>query len=197
MKHYLSLLFVALVFLASSPAFAQSETDRLREALRTATGQLRALEDQRTVLQAKQAEAERDRERLKVQNANLRAQVKEAEQSYRQAVKDFNDRIGERDLVLEQWKAQYGEAAAVVRTKEAALAKATADATSFKASNKACEAKNVELVKLSEEIVVRYREMNPLEKALDHEPVFGLKRVEHQNQVQDYQDKIISQKAKP
>ncbi|WP_213030361.1 hypothetical protein, partial [Acinetobacter baumannii] len=85
-----------------------------------------------------------------------------------------NDRIGERDLVLEQWKAQYGEAAAVVRTKEAALAKATADATSFKASNKACEAKNVELVKLSEEIVVRYREMNPLEKALDHEPVFGL-----------------------
>lgn len=197
MKHPLSLFFAVLVLFASAPAFAQSETDRLREALRTATGQVRALEDQRTVLQAKQAEAERDRDRLKTQNTNLRAQVKEAEQAYRQAVKDFNDRIGERDLVLEQWKAQYGEAATVVRAKEAALAKATADATSFKASNKACEAKNVELVKLSENIVARYKEMNPLEKVLDHEPVFGLKRVEHQNEVQDYQDKIISQKAKP
>jgi chromosome segregation ATPase len=197
MTRCLSFLFVALVALAATPSFAQSETDRLREALRSATGQVRSLEDQRAVMQAKQVEADRDRERLKTQNQNLRAQVKEAEQAYRQAVKDFNDRIGERDQVLDQWKNQYGEAATVARTKEAALAKATAEAASFKASNKACEAKNAELVKLSDEIVVRYKEMNPLEKVLDHEPVFGLKRVEHQNEVQDYQDKITSQKAKP
>ena len=197
MNRLLSLLFVTLVVLAPASAFAQSETDRLREALRTATGQVRSLEDQRAVMQAKQVEAERDRDKLKAQNQTLRAQVKEAEQSYRQAVKDFNDRIGERDLVLEQWKTQYGEAATVVRVKEAALAKATAEAASFKASSKSCEAKNVQLVKLTEEIVVRYKEMNPFEKVLDHEVLFGLQRVEHQNQVQDYQDKIISQKAKP
>lgn len=197
MNRLLSLLFVTLVVFAPACAFAQSETDRLREALRTATGQVRSLEDQRAVLQAKQVEAERDREKLRAQNQTLRAQVKEAEQSYRQAVKDFNDRIGERDMVLEQWKTQYGEAATVVRTKEAALAKATAEAASFKASTKSCEAKNVQLVKLTEEIVVRYKEMSPLEKALDHEPLFGLKRVEHQNQVQDYLDNIISQKVKP
>jgi len=197
MIRYLSFLLVAPVVLAPASAFAQSETDRLREALRSATAQVRALEDQRAVLQAKQVEADRDREKLKTQNQNLRAQVKEAEQAYRQAVKDFNDRIGERDQVLDQWKTQYGEAATVVRTKEAALAKATSEAASFKASNKACEAKNVELVRLSEGIVARYKEMNPFEKILDHEPVFGLKRVDHQNEVQDYQDKIISQKAKP
>lgn len=134
---------------------------------------------------------------MKKLNQDLRAQVKEAEQAYRQAVKDFNDRVAERDKVLDQWKTQYGEAATVLRSKEAALAKATADATTFKASNKACEVKNAALVKLSDEIVLRYKEMNPLEKVLDHEPVFGLKRVEHQNEVQDYQDKIVSQKAKP
>jgi hypothetical protein len=55
----------------------------------------------------------------------------------------------------------------------------------------------VELVKLSEGIVARYKEMNPFEKLLDHDPVFGLKRVDHQNEVQDYQNKILSQKAKP
>lgn len=194
---YLSLLLLASAVTASAPAFAQSEADRLREALRTTTGQLRALEDQRAALQAKQVEADRDRERLKKLNQDLRAQVKEAEQAYRQAVKDFNDRVAERDKVLDQWKTQYGEAATVLRSKEAALAKATADATTFKASNKACEVKNAALVKLSDEIVLRYKEMNPLEKVLDHEPVFGLKRVEHQNEVQDYQDKIVSQKAKP
>lgn len=197
MIRYLSFLFIASAVLASAPAFAQSETDRLREALRSTTGQLRSLEDQRAVMQAKQVESDRERARLKTQNQNLRAQVKEAEQAYRQAVKDFNDRIAVRDQVLEQWKAQYGEAATVVRTKEAALVKATADAATFKASNKACEVKNAGLVKLSDEIVLRYKEMNPLEKVLDHEPVFGLKRVEHQNEVQDYQDKILSQKAKP
>jgi chromosome segregation ATPase len=194
---YLCFLLLATMVLASAPAFAQSETDRLREALRGITGQLRALEDQRATMQAKQVEAERDRERLKTQNQALRAQVKDAEQAYRQAVKDFNDRIAERDQVLDQWKSQYGEAANVVRSKEAALTKATAEAASFKASNKACEAKNAELVKLSDQIVLRYKEMNPLEKVLDHEPVFGLKRVEHENEVQDYQDKITSQKAKP
>jgi len=197
MIRYLSFLLVAPMVLAQAPAFAQSETDRLREALRSATAQVRALEDQRAVLQAKQVEADREREKLKTQNQNLRAQVKDAEQAYRQAVKDFNERIGERDQVLDQWKNQYGEAATVVRTKEAALAKATSEAASFKASSKACEAKNVELVRLSESIVARYKEMNPFEKLLDHDPVFGLKRVDHQNEVQDYQDKITSQKAKP
>jgi len=197
MIRYLCCLIVAPVVLASVPAFAQSASDRLREALRSATAQVRSLDDQRAVMQAKQVEADRDRERLKTQNQNLRAQVKEAEQAYRQAVKDFNDRISERDQVLDQWKTQYGEAATVVRTKEAALAKATAEAASFKASNKSCESKNAELVKLSESIVARYKEMSPFEKMLDHEPVFGLKRVEHQNQVQDYDDRIISQKAKP
>lgn len=56
---YLSLLLLASAVTASAPAFAQSEADRLREALRTTTGQLRALEDQRAALQAKQVEAAR------------------------------------------------------------------------------------------------------------------------------------------
>jgi chromosome segregation ATPase len=197
MTRYLLFLFVPLLVIASAPAFAQSETDRLREALRTATAQVRSLEDQRAALQAKQVEADRDREQLRKQNQNLRGQVKEAEQAYRQAVKDFNDRIAERDQVLEQWKTQYGEAATVARTKEAQLTKVSAEAASLRSSNKACETNNAELVKIGNEIVARYKEMSPMEKLLDHDPVFGLKRVEHQNTAQDYQDKIISQRAKP
>jgi len=181
----------------STAAHADQESDRLREALRSATAQARTAEDQRAAVQAKLTAAEQERDRLRKQNEAYRAQVKEAEQAYRQAVKDFNERIAERDDSLEKWKAAYGEAASVARTKDAERTKFEGEATTWKASAKACEAKNVRLVKIADDVVKQYERMDPLEKVLDHDPVFGLKRVEHQNAAQDFRDKIIEQKAKP
>ena len=197
MRHlYLNLIMIFAV-VASATAHADSETDRLREALRTATAQSRSLEDQRAALQAKATAAEQERDRLKKQNEALRGQIKEAEQAYRQAVKDFNDRLAERDETLEKWKSAYGEAATVARAKDAERTKFQSEATALKASNKACEAKNAQVVKVGSDIVKQYEEMNPMEKIWDHEPAFGLKRVEHQNAAQDFRDKILDQKVKP
>lgn len=188
---------VALALMMSPAARADQEGDRLREALRAATAQARAAEDQRAALQAKLTAADQERDRLRKQNEAYRAQVKEAEQAYRQAVKDFNERLAERDDSLEKWKSAYGEAAGVARAKDAERAKFEAEATAFKASTKACEAKNVQLVKVANDVVTKYEAMDPFEKVLDHDPVFGLKRVEHQNATQDFRDKILEQKAKP
>lgn len=188
---------VALALTVPSIAYADQEGDRLREALRTATAQARAAEDQRAALQAKLTSAEQERDRLRKQNETYRAQVKEAEQAYRQAVKDFNERLAERDDSLEKWKTAYAEAASVARAKDAERAKFEAEATSLKASTKALEAKNVRLGKIADEVVTKYEAMDPFEKVLDHDPVFGLKRVEHQNAAQDFRDKILEQKAKP
>jgi chromosome segregation ATPase len=192
-------LFIVFGLAALTPASAQtqSEADRLREALRSATGQVRTLEDQRAVLQERATAAEQERDRLRKLNDTLRAQVKDAEQAYRKAVNDFNDRLAERDTSLEQWKTAYAEAATVARAKDAERAKFESEAAALKTSGKACEAKNTELVKVGNEIVTQYEAMNPLEKIWDHEPVFGLKRVEHQNAVQDFRDKILDQKVKP
>lgn len=187
----------ALALMVAPAAHADQESDRLRDALRSATAQARAAEDQRAAVQAKLTAAEQERDRLRKQNEAYRAQVKEAEQAYRQAVKDFNDRIAERDDSLEKWKSAYGEAASVARTKDAERAKFEGEATSWKASTKACEAKNVSLTKIADDVVRRYEAMDPLEKVLHHDPVFGLKRVEHQNAAQDFRDKIIEQRAKP
>jgi chromosome segregation ATPase len=190
-------IILVLAVALSPPAHAQSETDRLREALRSATAQVRSLEDQRGVLQARLTTAEGERDRLRKQTEALRAQVKEAEQAYRQAVKDFNDRIAERDETLEKWKGAYAEAATVARAKDAERAKFESQAAALTASNKACEAKNAQLVKVGNEIVTQYETMNPLEKLLVHEPIFGGKRVDHQNTVQNYRDKVLDQKVKP
>ncbi|QPF94549.1 hypothetical protein [Bradyrhizobium commune] len=188
---------IALALMISPAAHADQEGDRLREALRSATAQARAAEDQRAALQARLTTAEQERDRLRKQNETYRAQVKEAEQAYRQAVKDFNERLAERDDSLEKWKTAYAEAASVARAKDAERAKFESDATTFKASTKACEAKNVQLVKVANDVVTKYEAMDPFEKVLDHDPVFGLKRVEHQNAAQDFRDKILEQKAKP
>lgn len=197
MRHWQLYLIVALTLVASTAARADSDSDRLREALRTATAQARSLEDQRAALQAKLTAAEQERDRLKKQSDTYRAQVKEAEDAYRKAVKDFNDRLAERDETLEKWKDAYGEAATVARAKDAERAKFEAEATALKASGKACTAKNAQLVKIGQDIVTQYEAMNPLEKILDHDPVFGLKRVEHQNAAQDFRDKILDQKVQP
>lgn len=197
MRHLRLPLSIAMVVVLSTAARAESEADRLREALRSTTGQLRTLEDQRAALQAKATAAEQERDRLRKQNEAYRAQIKEAEQAYRQAVRDFNDRIAERDETLEKWKSAYGEAATVARTKDAERSKFESEAAALKTSNKACEAKNAQLVKVGNEIANQYERMNPLEKVLDHEPLIGMKRVEHQNAVQDFRDKILDQKVKP
>lgn len=197
MRHLRFPLVAALVLVSSTAARADVETDRLREALRAATLQSRSLEDQRAALQAKLTAAEQERERLRKQSESFRAQVKEAEQAYRQAVKDFNDRLAERDEALEKWKSAYGEAAGVARTKDAERTKFESEAATLRASVKSCVANNKSLVKTANEVVKVYEAMDPFEKVLDHDPAFGLKRVEHQNAAQDYRDRILDQKARP
>lgn len=197
MRYQRLYIVAALAVLTSTAVRADQEGERLRDALRNATAQARTLEDQRAVLQAKVTAVEQERDRLRKQNEAYRAQVKEAEHAYRQAVKDFNERLTERDESLEKWKSAYAEAATVARTKDAERAKFESEAAAFKASTKACTAKNVQLVKVGKQIVRQYEEMDPFEKALDHEPVFGLKRVEHQNAAQDFRDKILDQKVNP
>ena len=81
---------VAIAILASTgAAFAQLETDRLREALRQAIAQTRTLEDERTALQGKLASAECDKANLKAQVEGAQAETKKAQKQDRDAVEDF------------------------------------------------------------------------------------------------------------
>src|SRR5476649_2859043 len=91
----LTLLLAAAVFCGE--ARADTETDRLREALRSATAQTRQLEDQRTALQAKVADAEREKAAAKVQIDAAKAEARQIEKQHREAIDEFNKRLAERD----------------------------------------------------------------------------------------------------
>jgi chromosome segregation ATPase len=197
MRNLAIVCLLAFAVLLPAAAHAQSETDRLREALRNATVQLRAAEDQRAALQAKQAEADRQRDLLQRQVDGLKAQVKDGEQAYQKAVDDFNQRLADRDGALDKWKAAYEEAATVARAKDAERAKFEGEATALTASNKSCEAKNVQLAKVSGEMLTKLNSTTLLDFFAAREPLIGVKRVELQNMLQDYRDKIQEQKVKP
>ena len=189
----LALLAVAAVY--CSEARADAESDRLREALRSATMQTRQLEDQRAASQAKLAEAEKEKVALKAQIDAAKAEAKRLEKQHRDAVDEFNQRLTERDETLEKWKSAYEEAATVARAKDAERAKFEGEATACKASTKSCQAKNAQLVNEGREIVNRYRKLTLGGALVATEPLTGIGRVDAQNFVQDSTDKLLDQKA--
>jgi len=191
------LILLASAWLSAAPALAQSETDRLREALRSATAQTRSLEDQRTAMQAQIAEVTRARDALKAEVATAKAQAKKAEADYRAAVREFNDRLEERNQALEKWKDAYTEAAGVARTKDAERAKFESESKLYKASTRACTLKNQELVKAGREILQHYEGVTFGDQILAQEPWIGIRRVQIQNLLQDYGDRILNQKVEP
>ena len=178
-------------------ARADAETDRLREALRSATMQTRQLEDQRTALQAKLADAERDKAAAKAQVDAAKAEVRQVEKQHREAVDEFNKRLSERDETLEKWKSAYEEAANVARDKDAARARFEGEANAYKASTKGCVAKNDQMLKAGRELLKQYKSVTIGDTIVAHEPMLGLRRVEIQNRIQDSGDQILDQKAVP
>ncbi|QOZ37158.1 hypothetical protein [Bradyrhizobium sp. CCBAU 53421] len=197
MRIALFVLMMVIGALSSGTASAQSETDRLREALRSATAQTRALEDQRTAMQAKIADADREKAAAKKEVDDLKAQLKKADKEHRDAVDEFNQRLAERDETLEKWKSAYEEAATVARTKDAERAKFEGEATAYKASTKSCVAKNTQLIKAGKEMVQRYKDLTIGEIVVSREPMIQQRRVEIQNQLQESQDKFLDQKVNP
>jgi chromosome segregation ATPase len=195
MNRHLLTVAIVLSSLASVEAHADAESDKLREALRSATAQTRSLEDQRSALQAKVADAEREKAALRSQVAAAKAQVKEVEKTHREAVDEFNQRLEDRNQTLEKWKGAYEEAATVARTKDAERAKFEGEATAYKASTKSCVAKNAQLMKVGRELLRRYEGVSFGDIAVINEPLIGARRVEIQNILQDYDDKLLEQKV--
>lgn len=187
---------VAFALAAGGANAQESETDRLREALRQATLQARSAEDQRNALQVKLTKAEGDKAALKTELDKAKAKIKELKQDYKQAVTDFNSRLEERNQQLEKWKEAYTEAATVARAKDAERAKFEAESNAYKASTATCTQKNDELVKVNGELLADYKDVTLGDALLAQEPVTGIRRVGVQQKLEDYDERIRIQTYK-
>jgi hypothetical protein len=178
------------------PAAAQQQDDqtsRLRAALREATAHARDLEDQNATLQAKQSEADRDKlaltDKLAADEKEL-AGLRQHEAADQGALHQSSAQLEAEQANLAKWQGAYKDAAekAVTRDSDAKRLDAALSQTRHRAET--CEAKNQDLYKLGQQVLDLYDQKGLFDLLAAGEPVTKLKRVEYENIMQDYQDKL-------
>ena len=185
-------LAVVATSIVAGGAWAQQQEDpqaRLRAALRDATVRIRQLEDENATLQAKQAEFDRDRQ-ANAQKAS--AAEKELQTLRARAASDQAALQSETDAQkqnLAKWEAAYKEAATTAQTRDADAKRMEAALVALREKNRLTEEKNTKLYQLGQELLDLYQHKSMLD-VLGDEPVTKLKRVEYENVVQDYEDKL-------
>jgi chromosome segregation ATPase len=203
----LACVAVAVLHPCSALADAATET-RLREALRSATSQLRTLEDERGKRQSKEAEQQKELESLRGQLAKPKQapgrgggrRVAELEQRVAE-LSDANAALREANGKLNASVAQSEkatqEASEAARSKEDERARLAAQVSSLHSQLSASEARNGRLYKVGKDIIDWLSKVGVGTALAAREPFLGVKRVELENVAQGYEDKLLEQKAKP
>ncbi len=203
---------ILLTLLSLAPGLhAAPEADpsaKLREQLKAALLQLRTAQTETANLQATQAATQAKLTQLEEKSAALEKskallEKKSAEQqSADQAtITRLNEQVAARDQAIAQykdalakWKDGYEKAAALAREKEDQRATLASEAIVLKRTIADRESKNIALFQTSIEILDRF-ENYALGKALSaREPFIRTTRVQVENLVQGYKDRIIDQR---
>jgi hypothetical protein len=191
------------LFLARAQAAESSGGEaRLREALRSTTSQLRALEDERAAWKAKEAEQQRQLEALRKE-----ASVKSAPRAA------ARDRKLDRILAAQAEEkaaesARLGQSLAQCQSSSREVAAASEAAgrerTQLAADNqklaervKVLEARNAGMYRVGREILDWLSRQGVGAALAAREQFLGLKRVELENAAQQYEDKLLEQKVQP
>ena len=202
------LFLLALTFAARADEASEAKT---REQLKSALMQLRTLQTEKNALQIAQAEMDAKNKSLddQVKNQGKRleemdkemkaykekAEAKQAEQSA--ALTRMEAELARYKVSLDKWQAAHATIGDIAKKKEAERAKLSAKAADLERTAADLRSRNAELYKLASEILTRYEQFG-LGKALSaREPFTGNARVKLQAIVQDYNDKLLDQTARP
>ncbi len=202
--------FIACCGLAAAAAGGLRAADqpegevRLRETLRSTMLQLNDAQSQLASLQAAQAAQADERKALADRVAQLTkrsvddqaASAKETE-ALKAKVSDQDAEIARLKQSVAQWKAAAEKASLVARATAAQRDKETANEVALERRAEDLSAKNAELFRIGSEILDRYEKFSLGAQFLAREPFVGRARVELENQIQDYDDKLSTAKADP
>lgn len=178
---------------------------RLREALKNVTLQLRTSQGETAAAQTAAIAAEQKAKALEAKladlerrHATLDRQSKQKEADTDKTIATLNNRVAERDkrlgeyiAALDKWKTGYEALAGAARAKEAEAAKSSDEVIVLKRSLADRERKNIALFNISTEILKRYEDFATGRSLAAKEPFIGTARVQIENLVQGYRDKIL------
>jgi hypothetical protein len=200
-------LVIVLLLLAPRAA-ADSSSDaaeaRLRETLRSTVLQLRDAQTQIANLQGAQADSDAKNKALadqlaliKKNSADDKAVADNAIAGLTAKAADQAAELEKTKAALEKWKAAYRQAHDDAGVAEAERAKLADDKIVLQRRVDYLEAKNVALFNVGNEILGRYQDFSLGNALSEKEPFIGVTRTKLENLIQDYQDKILDQKAAP
>ncbi len=199
----LSVMLLSSVPRATADAPDSAET-RLRETLRSTMLQLRDAQNQVATLQGAQAESDEKNKALTDQLALLKKHATDDKAVADAAIVGLTAKVADQGAeiaklkeLLGKWQAAYRQVHDDAGVAEAERAKLADDKLVLQRRVAYLETKNVELFNLGNEILGRYENFS-LGNALGaKEPFVGVTRVKLENLVQDYQDKLLDQRAAP
>jgi hypothetical protein len=177
---------------------------RLREALKNTMLELRDAQNDLATAQAAQAESDQKVKDLTAQTQALTKQAIADKDASDKTIADLTKKNADQASqlavykdALAKWEAGYKLAAGVAKAKEAERAKLFDEKTLLQRRVDDLETKNAALFKIGNEILTRYEKFGLGEALAAKEPFVGTTRVKLENQVQDYQDKLLDQKSMP
>ncbi len=197
-----------LLLLICTPVQAQDTAEsRLREMLRRTTIDLRAAQDSQATLQASLDQEKQKTATLQKQVDDLTAKLAQpakpsvSDQEVAQLRADLQAaqaKAASLEPGLKQWQDAYQKAAETARAKDADSRAATTRLTEAERQAGVCAAANTKLIGVANDILHLYQTQSFRSILLgSYEPLLGLKKVELENTVQDYEDKIQDQKYRP
>ncbi|MDZ4288772.1 MAG: hypothetical protein U0984_12480 [Prosthecobacter sp.] len=205
-------MIVMLAATCGSASAQQAQPDpmmaRMRDALKKLTQRVTDSESQMVTAQAAQIAAEAQ---VKELTAKLDAANKQLKQTTTQAADDkanaeskidaLEQKLQSRDKTIVQyadalakWKAGFEQAQKVANAKEGERVEAVGRAIELERRVVAHDQKNREMYRLATEILDRYKSFGLGTALMAREPFVGSMRVKFQNYMQDYGDKLDTQK---
>jgi chromosome segregation ATPase len=110
---------------------------------------------------------------------------------------DTQHRLDDANTRLAALNSKLGEALKQLATRDAQVKGISLSLDQSKVANNSCEAKNVTLYGYAAEVLQRYQKKGVWASLSQKDPLFGLKEVDVENVVQEYQLKFDAQKVKP
>lgn len=208
MNGTVSLLVLPLLLLAVSPAMADGNEDRLRDALRQSVTQMRAAQDQAAQAQSDLQKVQQDKAALQTQldAANARAaegaaKPAAAPEALTRAQADLaasRQQTASLQQALTKYQLAYQGVANQAHGLDEAGRRIQAGLTAETGALETCKTANKRLADVSENILQLYQSQSFRSLLLrSYEPLVGSAKVKLENMIQDYDDKIHDQEYVP
>ncbi len=194
---------VAASAMAAGTASAQSIEDKLRAQLRDTTLQLRQLQDAQAQVQADKTNAEQQRDKaladLKQAQADLDAAKgkSSAEVAAERSLAAEKSSHAKDEQQLTKYKSSYEDLLAVSRSRDAERTRMEAAQKASDAQLQTCQAKNVQLYQVGQEVLDAYEHIGLDTFMKSREPFAQSARVKYDQIAQDYGDKLYAGKYDP